>query len=183
MGAPTQGASSANWGQVSSPFGHGHDQDVRIVLGLMLALVAGLTTSVASATPTGSATATAAPSAASARPARLTVSLSLELRCGQPSSAAIAVSLPRAWRVPSTVARKAVWIDTAHPHAVTVSGHTLSLRPAAPPGGCTVIAPGTITVKFTRAAKLGNPRKAGRYTVRASIGTQTFSARVRIKPA
>jgi hypothetical protein len=46
-----------------------------------------------------------------------------------------------------------------------------------------VIGPGTIKIRFTRAAKLGNPRKAGRYTVRASIGTQDFSARVRIKPA
>jgi hypothetical protein len=46
-----------------------------------------------------------------------------------------------------------------------------------------VIAPGIINLKFTRAAKLGNPRTAGRYTVRATIGTQDFSARVLIKPA
>jgi hypothetical protein len=44
------------------------------------------------------------------------------------------------------------------------------------------IAAGTVTVKLTRAAKLGNPRKAGRYTIRASIGTLKFSARVSIKP-
>jgi hypothetical protein len=42
------------------------------------------------------------------------------------------------------------------------------------------MAPGTIKVKFTRAAKLGNPRQAGRYTIRAAIGTQDFSARVSI---
>ncbi len=156
---------------------------MRIVLGLTLAVVAGLTTSAASAMPTAGATATAAPSAAGAKPARLTVSLSLELRCGKPGAAAIAVSLPSAWRVPKTVARRAVWIDTAHPHTVTVSGHTVTLQPVSPTGGCTVIAPGTITMKFTRTAKLGNPRKAGRYTVRASIGTQSFSARVLIEPA
>jgi hypothetical protein len=44
-----------------------------------------------------------------------------------------------------------------------------------------VIAPGTITVKFTRAANLGNPRTAGRYTLRASIGSRDFTAPVTIK--
>src|SRR5262249_5455842 len=106
---------------------------------------------------------------------------SLDLRCGKPGPAAIAVSLPGAWRVPKTIARKAVWIDSSHPDAVTVSGHTLTLKPNAPTGTCTVIAPGTIKVKFTRAAKLGNPSKAGRYLVRASVGGQKFSARVSIK--
>jgi hypothetical protein len=91
--------------------------------------------------------------------------------------------LPRAWRVPKTVARTAVWIDSTHPKGVDVAKHTLTLQPKAPRGTCTVLAPGTITLKFTRAAKLGNPRQAGRYTVRASIGTQDFSARVTIKPA
>jgi len=130
----------------------------------------------------GAAAGVATPSAAGAKPARLKVSLSLELHCAKPGPAAIVISLPRAWRVPKTVAQPAVWIDTSHPKAVTVSGHTLTLEPVAPTGTCNVIAPGTITVKFTRAAKLGNPRKAGRYTVRASIGQQDFSARVSIKP-
>lgn len=133
--------------------------------------------------PLGSATAAATPQAAGAKPASLKVSLSLELRCGQPGPAAIVVSLPRAWRVPKTVARTAVWIDSTHPKAVDVAKHTLTLKPVVPHGTCTVIAPGEIKVKFTRSAKLGNPRRAGRYTVRASIGTQDFSARVRITPA
>jgi hypothetical protein len=150
---------------------------------LTLAAFAVLTTSAAAAIPVGGAAAAATPQAAGAKPAGLRVSLSLELRCAKPGPAAITVSLPRAWRVPKTVARTAVWIDNSHPDGVTVSHNTLTLQPAAPPGTCTVIAPGTIKVKFTRAAKLGNPRTAGRYTVRASIGTQNFSARVSIKPA
>ncbi len=125
----------------------------------------------------------ATPQTAGAKPAALTVSLNLELRCAKPGPTAITVSLPHAWRVPKTVARRAVWIDTSHPDAVSVSSHTLTLQPATPTGTCTVIAPGTIEVKFTRAAKLGNPRKAGRYIVRASIGPQDFSAPVSIKPA
>jgi hypothetical protein len=137
----------------------------------------------ASAMTLGDAAAVATPQAAAARPAGLKVSLSLELRCAKPGPAAIVVSLPRAWRVPTTVVQTAVWIDTVHPKSVDVSGHTLTLEPVTPIGTCTVIAPGTIKLRFTRAANLGNPRSAGRYTVRASIGTQDFSARVTITPA
>ena len=151
-------------------------------LALTLGAFAILGTSVSAAMSVDGASAVATPNSAAAKPARLKVSLSLELRCAKPGPAAIEVSLPRAWRVPKSVARRAVWIDRTHPKAATVSGHTVTLKPVTPTGGCNVIAPGTITVKFTRAAKLGNPRKAGRYTLHASIGTQTFSARVSIKP-
>jgi hypothetical protein len=155
---------------------------VRVASILALAVFAGLTAS-ASAMRVGGATAVATPHTAGAKPARLTISLSLELRCAKPGPAPITVSLPRAWQVPKTVARSAVRIGAALPDAVTISGHTVTLRPATPSGWCTVIAPGTITVKFTRAAGLGNPRNVGRYTVRASIGAQTFSASVSITPA
>ena len=97
--------------------------------------------------------------------------------------APITVSLPLAWRVPKTVTRTAVWIDSVHPKGVTVSNHMLTLQPVATHRTCTVIAPGKIKLKFTRAANLGNPLQAGRYTVRASIGRRDFSARVTITPA
>lgn len=156
---------------------------MRGILVLTLAAFAMLATSAWATLPVGGAAAAAAPQTAGAKPAALKVALSLELRCARPGPAAIAVSLPRAWRVPKTVARTAVWINSLHPQGITVSNHTLTLDPVAPHGTCTVIAPGMIKVKFTPAAKLGNPRKAGRYTVRASIGTQDFSASVSIKPA
>lgn len=131
--------------------------------------------------PVGAASGVATPNTAGAKSTRLKISLTLDLRCAKPGPAAIVVSLPRAWRVPKAIGRPAVWIDNSHPRAVAVSHHTLTLQPVAPTGACNVMAPGTISVKFTKAAKLGNPREAGRYTVRASIGTQTFRARVSIK--
>jgi hypothetical protein len=149
------------------------------VLVLALAATAVLAAS-ASAGQIGTAAGVATPNTAGAKPARLKVSLNLELRCARPGPAAIVVSLPRAWRVPRQVDRTAVWVDSSHPNAVTVSGHTLTLQPVSPTGTCNAIAPGTITLRFTRAAKLGNPRKAGRYTIHASIGTQNFSTRVSI---
>jgi hypothetical protein len=152
---------------------------VRLLLVPLVALTV-LAASASAAMPVGGATATATPQTAGVRPASLRVSLRLDLRCGKPGPAAIVVSLPRAWRVPKRVARKAVWIDSTHPTTVDVSKHTLTLQPVAPHGTCTVFGPGTIKLKFTRAAKLGNPLGAGRYTVRASIGAQDFSARVKI---
>jgi hypothetical protein len=128
--------------------------------------------------PVGTAAGVATPQTAGAKPARLKISLSLELRCAKPGPAAIVVSLPRAWRVPKSVAQTAVWIDNSHPKAVTVSHHTLTLQPVAATGTCTAIAPGTITLKFTRTARLGNPRKAGHYTVRASIDAELQRTRL-----
>jgi hypothetical protein len=152
------------------------------VLALTLAVFGVLATSASAAMPAGKAAVVATPNSAGAKPARLKISVSLELRCAQPGPTAIVVALPRAWRVPKSLVRRAVWIDNAHPIGVTRSHHTLTLQPKAPTGTCTVMAPGTITVKFTRAAKLGNPRKPGRYTIHTSVGTLTFSARVSIKP-
>jgi hypothetical protein len=152
---------------------------VRILV-LTLAGAAVLATS-APAARIGTAAGVATPDTAGAKPARLKISLNLELRCARPGPAAIVVSLPRAWRVPKQVARTAVWVDSSHPRTLAVSGHKLTLQPVTPTGTCNVMLPGTITVKLTRAARLGNPRKGGRYTIRASIGTQEFSARVSIK--
>jgi hypothetical protein len=150
---------------------------------LTLAALAALATSASAAMPVGGATAAATPQSAGVKPARLKVSLTLELQCAKPGPTPIVVSLPRAWRVPKTVAGTAVLIDNVHPKNVDVSNHTLTIQPVVPKGTCTVLAPGTIKLRFTRAAKLGNPRRAGRYRVRASIGTQDFAARVTITPA
>ena len=148
---------------------------------LLLTLVAsGVLATSAAAMQVGTATGVATPNRAGAKPAGLKISLGLNLRCAKPAPTAIVVALPKAWRVPKQVALTAILIDSSHPKAATVSGRTLTLQPISPSGTCNVIAPGTITVKFTRAAKLGNPRRAGHYTVRASIGTQNFSTRVSI---
>src|SRR5437660_1218504 len=96
-------------------------------------------TSAARTTPVGSADAAAAPQEAGARPAGLKVSLGLYLRCGKPGPTPIVVSLPRAWRVPKTIAPRAVWIDRTHPQSVDVSRHELTLQPAPPYGKCTVL--------------------------------------------
>jgi uncharacterized membrane protein len=152
-------------------------------IALPLVVFAVLSVPAWAAMPVGTASGGATPNAAGAKPARLKVSVDLELKCAKPGPAAIVAALPRAWRVPKAISRSAAWIDSTHPKSLTVSGHTMTLAPVAPAGTCNAIAPGTIVLRFTRAAKLGNPRKAGRYTIHVTIGTQTFSAQVAIKPA
>ena len=150
---------------------------------LTLVSLAVLATPAPAAMPIGGAAAAATPQTAGAKPVSLKVSLTLELRCAEPGPAAIVITCPAPGACRRHVLRKAVWINGGHPKGVNVSNHTLTLQPAARRGTCTVLAPGTIKVQFTRAAKFGNPRKSGRYTIRASIGSQDFSARVTITPA
>ena len=45
---------------------------------------------------------------------------------------------------------------------------------------CDAIGPGTLTVSFTRAARLGNPKAAGSYVLRATHGSDRFVGRLAI---
>jgi hypothetical protein len=48
---------------------------------------------------------------------------------------------------------------------------------------CDVIGPGRLTILFTRAARFGNPARAGTYTIIVTRRASTFSARFTIRPA
>jgi len=102
-----------------------------------------------------------------------------ELQCGWVGPH-ISVMFPKAERLPTRIAPEAVLIDGNHPTAATRSGRTVSLTIAPPTGVlCDSIGPGTVRIRFTRAARIGNPRSAGRYTVHAehgaSVATATFA--------
>ena len=45
---------------------------------------------------------------------------------------------------------------------------------------CDVIGPGTVTVVFTRAARIGNPKAPGSYLVRGSHAADSFTGRFAI---
>jgi len=131
-------------------------------------------------------TAKALPAAPGAQPAALTLTLAYEAVCGHPRTAAILVTLPSAMGVPTRMATGAVLVNGRQPAGVAVAGHLVSIRLAPFPGGghvtCLSIAPATLTVSFTDAARLANPSVAGSYTVRTRLGAQTFAARLGIRP-
>jgi hypothetical protein len=53
----------------------------------------------------------------------------------------------------------------------------VSLTIARPTGVlCDSIGPGTVHIRFTRAARIGNPRRVGRYTVHAEHGSSVATA-------
>ncbi|HKB93571.1 MAG TPA: hypothetical protein VKC62_04980, partial [Gaiellaceae bacterium] len=61
-------------------------------------------------------------------------------------------------------------------------GHRIVLGlPPRPQILCDAIAPGTLTVAFTRAARLGNPKLPGTYRLRITKGTLEFQASLIIR--
>ena len=131
--------------------------------------------------PIGQATAAAAPSGAGANPVELSLTLRLELQCGRLGPGPIVVSLPAAMQMPATIARGTVLLNGTAPATLTLSGHVVTMtRPPTKGILCTVMAPGTMKVVFSRAARLGNPSGAGRYAVTVRAGRTTGVAHLSI---
>ena len=87
------------------------------------------------------------------------------------------MSLPAASTVPDAIPRAAVLVDGHPPASVTVSGRVVRLGLQRPNGIiCDVIGPGAVTVVFTRAAGLGNPKRPGGYPVTMRLGLRTVAA-------
>jgi hypothetical protein len=108
---------------------------------------------------------------------RLDLEMSFELQCGRPGGGPAFVSLPTASSVPERIPLAAVLVDGHPPASITVSGRVVRLGLPRPTGIiCDVIGPGVVTVVFTRAAGLGNPRLPGRYLVTMRLGLQTAVA-------
>lgn len=119
---------------------------------------------------------------ASARPVVLTLRLHYEMQCGWPGPGPLTIRLPEAMAVPSVVRPAAIQINGNAAKRVGGSGHQIVLDlPPRPPILCDAIAPGTLVVRFTTGARLGNPKRAGTYTLRATKGSLAFSAPVPIR--
>lgn len=126
-------------------------------------------------------TATLSSTKAGAKPVVLTLKVHYEMICGQPGLGKAVVSLPDAVVVPSSIDTASVLVDGKPAPAVSTSGHDVSISLPLHHGvSCMVVGPGTLTLTFMRSAGLGNPAKAGTYTIRVQRRTQTFRAKVQI---
>ena len=156
------------------------------VAGVGCALAAALSAAAASAaTPpvaaNGATTATLSSTKAGAKPVALTLTVHYEMVCGRPGRGTAIVTLPEAAAVPASIARSAVLVDGEPAPSVSVSGHDVSIAMPLTHGvTCMSIGPGTLTLTLTRAARMGNPKSPGTYTVRIRRGTRSFQARVHI---
>ena len=134
----------------------------------------------AAAPPFGSQWATAV--ADPARPphtSALTVTLHYPMTCGQPGRGPVVVTLPTAvTRLLATHRPSSSPGKT--PPSLGFFGRTVTIGLPKPPDIiCQSIAQGTLRVRFTAAAGLTNPARAGSYTVTARIGNRTFATQAR----
>ena len=133
--------------------------------------------------PVGGLTATAVPARAGAMPAVLTLRGTFELQCGRPRGDSVGVVLPSALRLTRPMAGGSVLVDGRPASSVRVRESVVTLGLTRAGGAiCDVIGPGTITVVFTRAARVGNPSRAGSYGVTMENGGLTARGRLDVTP-
>lgn len=110
---------------------------------------------------------------AGARDVAVTLRFETAYVCGVPRGPVV-VTFPAAERVPATMQAASVLVDGKAAGRVSVSGRAASVEAAAPGGvTCHSIRLGTETVAFSPSAHLGNPSRAGRYTVSLRHGSTT----------
>lgn len=115
--------------------------------------------------PAGSLVARAVPAQSGALPAALRLTLRTELRCGQLAGGPIVVVFPSAERMPAALQAGDVLVN-GEAVGATLTGHVVSIAlPKTTGVTCDVIGPGTVSVVFTKAARLGNPPAPGTYHV------------------
>ncbi|HEX4521844.1 MAG TPA: hypothetical protein VH063_19980 [Gaiellaceae bacterium] len=128
-------------------------------------------------------TVSAAPQVASAHAVRLEVTLRYQMQCGYPGKGPLRVTFPSAMSLPQSFASRAVRLNGKR-IAARVKGRRVSVSVPPPKGVlCNTIGPGSVTLAFTRAAKLRNPSRPGSYGFRATHAGHSFTAKLPIKPA
>ncbi len=101
------------------------------------------------------------------------------MTCGQPGRGPVVVTLPTA--VTRPLQRTDVLVAGKAPPSLGFFGHTVTIGLPKPPQIiCQSIAQGTLRIRFTAAAGLANPARAGSYKVTARIGNRTFATRLAI---
>jgi hypothetical protein len=133
------------------------------------------------ALPGQSAGAALSSNKAGARSVGLTLTLRYEMQCGSPGQGPVSVTLPATMSVPARIAAASVLVDGKTAPSIGRSGARILVGlPPQPRIMCDSITIGTLTIAFTKAAGLGNPKSAGTYAVSAARLAQTFSAKLRI---
>lgn len=121
---------------------------------------------------------------AGSRPVVATLRAHYEMQCGWPGPGSLAIRFP-AGMLPARVPAASVLVNGARATAVNSSSARRQLAVALPPRPqvmCDSIGPGTLTVVFTRASRLGNPKAAGSYVIRATHAAERFIAGLVIEP-
>lgn len=124
-----------------------------------------------------------APHTVGARPVLITLDTRYEMQCGWPGPGSLVVRLPAGMLVPASLAARSAIVNgmPATPIFVDRARRVIAVPlPKRPQIMCDSIGPGSLSVTFTRGARLGAPKAAGSYAVRATHGADTFAGRLAI---
>ena len=125
----------------------------------------------------------ASPRAAGAHRVRLAVTLRYRMQCGYAGAGPLVVKFPSALKLPRQFASGTVKLAGK---AVAASTKGQNVTVTVPPHKgvlCSMLGPGSVTLLFTRAAKLTNPAQAGSYWFTATHAKHSFRAKLPVKPA
>jgi len=120
---------------------------------------------------------------AGARPVAVRLRLRYEMQCSWPGPGSLVIRFPAGMRLPTGLPAGAVLVNGKGATATGPSGASRKITvglPKRPQIMCDAIGPGTLTVAFTRGAKLGNPKAAGSYVLRVTHGADRFPGRLAI---
>jgi hypothetical protein len=120
---------------------------------------------------------------AGARPVAVTLRLHYEMQCGWPGPGSLVIRFPAGMQLPARLPPGAVLVNGKAAYSAGAAGATRDVAvglPKRPQVMCDSIGPGMLTVSFTRAARLGNPKAAGSYVLRATHGRDGFAGRLAI---
>jgi hypothetical protein len=141
-------------------------------------VVAALASLVVAVGPPSTLAVGAVPASHAAHPTALTLQATFELQCGRATS--VTVGLPAAMVV-QTIAPTAVLVNGVHAATVRTSRRVVRVTMPPPQGMiCDSIGPARVTVRFTRAAGLVNPKNPGSYPVWLQVRGESAAGRLKI---
>jgi hypothetical protein len=123
----------------------------------------------------------ASPHTPAAHSVRLLVTLRYDMQCNYPGAGPLVVTFPSAMKVPHRFAAGTVKL-AGKQIAATVNRRRVTVT-VPPPSGtlCSLRGPGSVTLTFTRAAKLANPARPGSFGFKATHDGHAFTAKLAIK--
>lgn len=113
----------------------------------------------------------------------ITLGASYEMQCGWPGPGPLTVRFPAGMVLPTRFAARSAIVNGKPVTPSFADGaHRLVAvaLPKRPQIMCDAIGPGRLSITFTRGARIGTPKAAGSYVVRASHGGATLSGRFTI---
>ncbi len=132
--------------------------------------------------PAQSASVSLSSDRAGANDVAVTLHLTYEMQCGWPGPGPLVVTFPAAERLSAKLSNTHVLLNGRPAMPVSRSGRSVSVSVPARAGvTCMVIGPGRVTIAFTSAAALGNPRMPGVYPISVQRGKLVLRTSFRIR--